>query len=205
MTSPPAPPTLPARPAGRPKDYRLALPDGWFRIDVRPGFRKRAIQALLNRQFRGVDNAPHLRQQLQDRLMTMAQAAYAAGGIEIYICHQDILGVPIPASLVISLTPQTPDGRAVTPEQLAGTIEGAKEVALVDLPAGMAVRTRRRTVPEEGDPSGNIMPVTNLDLFVPVPSSGSYLVLAFSTNLDELADGLVDLFDAIARTLQWIP
>jgi len=30
-----------------------------------------------------------------------------------------------------------------------------------------------------------------------------YLVLAFATNLDPLADGLVDLFDAIARTLQW--
>ena len=37
----------------------------------------------------------------------------------------------------------------------------------------------------------------------PRPGSGMYLVLAFATNLDPLADGLVDLFDAIARTLQW--
>jgi hypothetical protein len=49
------------------------------------------------------------------------------------------------------------------------------------------------------------MPVTNLDLYVPVPASGLYLVLAFSTNLDPLAGSLVSLFDAIAGTLQWIP
>lgn len=188
----------------RPADYRIALPDGWFRIDVRPGRRKRAVQALLNRQFRGID-APQLRQQLQGQLMSMAQTAYASGGIEIYLCQQDILGVPIPASLVISLTPPPPDGRAVTPQQLAATLEGDREVTLTDLPAGAAVRTRRRTVPPADDPTGNILPVTNLDLFIPVPGSGSYLVLAFSTNLDPLADSMVGLFDAIAGTLQWLP
>jgi hypothetical protein len=195
--------TAPA--ATRPADYRIALPDGWFRIDVRPGRRKRAVQALLDRQFRGIGSAPRLRQQLQDQLMTMAQTAYASGGIEIYLCQQTILGVPIPASLVISLTPAPPDGRAVPPQQLAATLEGDREVSLTDLPAGPAVRTRRRTVPPGDDPSGNILPVTNLDLFVPVPASGSYLVLAFSTNLDPLADSMVSLFDAIAGTLQWLP
>ena len=191
--------------APRPADYRIALPDGWFRIDVRPGRRKRAVQALLDRQFRGIGSAPRLRQQLQGQLMSMAQAAYASGGIEIYLCQQDILGMPIPASLVISLTPPAPDGRAVTPQQLAATLEGGREVTLTDLPAGTTVRTRRRTVPPEDDPSGNILPVTNLDLYIPVPGSGSYLVLAFSTNLDPLADSMVSLFDAIAGTLQWLP
>lgn len=191
--------------ATRPADYRIVLPDGWFRIDVRPGRRKRAVQALLNRQFRGISNAPQLRQQLQDQLMTMAQTAHASGGIEIYLCQQAILGVPIPASLVISLTPPAPDGRTVTPEQLARTLPGDREVSLADLPAGTAVRTRRQVVPPEGDPSGNILPVTNLDLYVPVPASGSYLVLAFSTSLDPLADSMVGLFDAIAGTLQWLP
>jgi hypothetical protein len=195
--------TAPA--ATRPADYRIALPDGWFRIDVRPGRRKRAVQALLNRQFRGIGNAPDLRRQLQDQLMAMAQTAYAGGGIEIYLCQQDILGVPIPASLVISLTPPPPDGRTVTPQQLAATLAGDREVSLTALPAGTAVRTRRRTVPPQDDPSGNILPVTNLDLYVPVPASGSYLVLAFSTNLDPLAASMVSLFDAIAGTLEWLP
>ena len=209
MTSPPAPPTPPAPqptapPAGRPKDYQLVLPDGWSRIDVRPGPRKRDIARLMDAQFRGIDAAHALRQQLQGKLLEMAKAAHASGGIEIYLCHQDILGVPVPASLVVSLTPEGRDGRAITPQQLAGTF-GAGQATLVELPSGTAVRTRRRTVPEPDDPTGNILPVTNVDLYVPVPASGRYLVLAFSTNLDPLADGLVELFDAIARTLRWAP
>jgi hypothetical protein len=205
MTSPSAP-SAPSQPpsetAGRPKDYSLVLPDRWFRIDVRPGARKRAIQKLMTAQFRGIDAAPNLRQQIQGRLLTMAQAAYSSGGIEIYISHQEILGVPVPASLVVSLTPATPDGTTLTPEQLAGTF-GDGQATLVDLPAGTAVRTRRRTVPEPDEPTGNILPVTSLDIYVPVPSTDRYLVLAFSTNLDALADGMVELFDAIARTLRW--
>jgi hypothetical protein len=211
MTGPPAPPTPPAPsgasepappPAGRPKDYQLVLPEGWSRIDVRPGPRKRDIARLMDAQFRGIDAAPALRQQLQRKLLEMAQAAHASGGIEIYLCHQDILGVPVPASLVVSLTPDGRDGRAISPQQLAETF-GAGQATLVELPSGTAVRTRRRTLPEPDDPTGNILPVTNLDLYVPVPASGRYLVLAFSTTLDALADAMVDLFDAIARTLRW--
>lgn len=193
-----------APPAGAPKDYRIVLPEGWSRIDVRPERRDRAIRSLLNRQFRGVDNVPWLRRQLQERLSALAERARAGGGIEIYICHQEILGAPLPASLVVSLTPPAKDGGGVTPEQLAGTLGDGRDVCIVDLPAGKAVRTRVRTVPAAGDPSGNTLPVTNLVHYVPVPASGSYLVLAFSTNLDPLADSLVELFDAIARTLQWI-
>lgn len=195
----------PVAAAGRPNDYRLALPDGWYRIDVRPGPRKRAIQALIQRQFRGINAGQQLRKQLENQLLTMARGAHSSGGIEIYLCQQEILGVPVPASLVVSITPPTGDERALTPEQLAGTFDDDREVTLVSLAAGTAVRTRRRTVPAADDPNGNIVPVTNLDVYVPVPASDRYLLLSFSTNLDSLADSLVSLFDAIAGTLQWIP
>jgi hypothetical protein len=202
VTSPSAPSAGHAPSAGRPKDYRLVLPDGWSRIDVRPGPRKRDVDQILTEQLRGIDVAPQLREQFESRLLAMAQAAHASGGIEIYICHQDILGVPLPASLVVSLAPPAPNGRAATPQQLAKAFSDGS-ATIVDLPSGTAVRSRRRRVPEPGDPSGNILPVTSLEIYVPVPGSGMYLVLAFATNLDPLADGLVDLFDAIARTLHW--
>ncbi len=195
----------PGAPPGRPKDYQLVLPDGWFRIDVRPGIRKRAIKTLLDRQFLGIENAAQLKDQTAARLMEMAKAAYQTGGIEIYICQQDVLGVPVPASLVVTLTPPAADGQAVTVEQLAEIFRADEDVSVIQLPAGPAVRSRRRTIPGEGDPSGNTSPVTNLEIHVPVPASGgSYLVLAFSTNMDTLADSLVALFDAIAGTLRWI-
>jgi hypothetical protein len=45
---------------------------------------------------------------------------------------------------------------------------------------------------------------TILDVYVPVPESGAYLVLSFSTPLDALADAMIGLFDSIASTLRWI-
>jgi DNA gyrase inhibitor GyrI len=67
------------------------------------------------------------------------------------------------------------------------------QVTLTELPAGLAVRVRRRTE------------ATTQDIHVTVPESGAYLILSFSTPLDQLADAMVDLFDSIAGTLRWIP
>lgn len=47
--------------------------------------------------------------------------------------------------------------------------------------------------------------VTGLDLHVPVPGSGAYLLLPFSTPLTPLAGALVGMSDAIAATLRCTP
>jgi hypothetical protein len=45
-----------------PKDYRVIVPDGWFQVLLDPpDERDRAIVALADLTFRGVDNAPHLK------------------------------------------------------------------------------------------------------------------------------------------------
>jgi hypothetical protein len=38
-----------------PNDYRLLLPEGWFRVDIGPELRERSVDALVSRQFEGVD------------------------------------------------------------------------------------------------------------------------------------------------------
>jgi hypothetical protein len=48
-----------------PQDYRVIVPDGWFQVPLDPpDERDRAIVALADLTFRGVDNAPHLKKQL---------------------------------------------------------------------------------------------------------------------------------------------
>jgi hypothetical protein len=85
--------------------------------------------------------------------------------------------------------------QVVTPARLADTLgRDDRQVTLVDLPAGQAVRVRSEDLPN-----------TNLDIHVPVPGSSAYLLLSFSTPLAPLADALVGMFDAIAGTLRWIP
>jgi hypothetical protein len=67
------------------------------------------------------------------------------------------------------------------------------QVTLADLPVGRAIRVCRRAE------------AVILDLHVPVPDSGAYLILSFSTPLNVLADAMIILFDSIASTLRWIP
>jgi hypothetical protein len=79
---------------------------------------------------------------------------------------------------------------------------------MVDQPAGPAVRHLYRRRPAPGDPDGNKVPVTHLDVYLAVPQSDQRLLLSFSTptpsSMEPLADALVTLFDSIARTLQWM-
>ena len=179
----------------RPTDYQLIMPEGWFRIDLQPGVREPAIARLIDRQFRSQARAASLKQQAGEQLLRMAQYAYGNGGMELYVSLQTAGGFPLAASLVITLAPPHDDINAVVaPLRLAESLRvGGGQVTLTDLPAGQAVRVRR-----QGQS-------TTLDIHVPVPESGAYLLLSFSTPLNILADAMVCLFDSIASTLRWIP
>jgi hypothetical protein len=79
--------------------YRLVVPDGWYAVDLEPGRDERSVGALVNRQFAGIDNAPHLKAQARQQLLAQAQAAQAAGGLEMFLSLQRAAGVPLAASL----------------------------------------------------------------------------------------------------------
>ena len=179
----------------RPSDYRLMVPEGWVRVDLQPGVREPALARLVDRQFRGVDNAPQLKRQARDQFLRVAQYAYGNGGLELYVSLQTAGGLPLPASLVVTLTPpHEKETLRITPDRLAQALaDDGGQVTLTEIPAGPAVRVRHR-----GE-------ATTLDVHVVVPESGAYLLLSFSTPLDTLADAMVNLFDSIASTLRWVP
>jgi len=180
----------------RPSDYLLILPEGWFRIDLEPGNREKAVAALAERQFHGVDNAPHLKAEARQNLMATADDAFRNGGIDLYVSLQTAAGFPLSAALVVTLAPAPERERVmVSPPRLAETLAApGRRVTIMNLPAGQAVRVLRK------DP-----PVTNLDVHIPIPGSGAYLLLSFCTPLAPLADALTGMFDAIAGTLRWVP
>jgi hypothetical protein len=177
--------------------YRIVAPDGWFAVDLEPGRMERSVAALVKRQFAGIDNAPHLKAQAMQQLLAQTQAAQAAGGLEMFLSLQQVAGVPIAASLVIFLVPAP--GQVVTAADLAWSLDTGDErrVTLVDLPVGEAVRVFRRTGTEDGSDSAT------LEVFVPVPHNGEWLLLSFATPLGPLAPALTKLFDAICTTLRW--
>ncbi len=181
--------------------YRVVVPDEWFTVDLDPVDRLRSVAALVKRQFRGAENVPHLKAQARRELGARARAAYQAGGLELYVSLQEAAGIPLAASLVTFLIPAPGDGSTTTAAGLAQARRAdGHEVGVVDLPAGTAVRELRRALPG----GEHAEPATTLAVFVPVPGSGTWLLLSFSTPLAPLAPALTRLFDAICTTLRWV-
>jgi len=177
--------------------YRLVVPADWHGINLEPARREQSVSALVGRQFAGADNAPHLKAQAKRALLARAAATHEAGGTELFLSMQRVAGVPIPASLAIFLLPPD-DGRTVAANQLAQVLAGPeRQVTILDLPAGQSVRVLRSHAPAD-EPDSAIQ-----EVFVPVPDSAWWLLLAFATSAGPLVRPLTSLFDAICATLRW--
>ncbi|MEU9447137.1 hypothetical protein [Streptomyces sp. NPDC048277] len=196
-----------------PADYRLLLPDGWFRVRIDPEGRERSIDALVDRKFEGIDNAPHLKRQLRDELLAQATAAYRDGGIELYLSLQQAGPLTIPASLLITLLRPAPGAALPDATDLARRLSADMdgEATVVELAAGTAVRVRRVTgQPNTPAPAGApgstdvVLPSVTVDYQLPVPATAAHLLLTFSTPLLQIADAMAELFDAVAGSLTWL-
>lgn len=89
--------TEPTAAASAPGDYRLLLPDGWFRLPLEPRERERSADALVERRFQGIDNAPHVKEELRKDLRAHTAKAFRRGGIELYLSLQPVGPFTIPA------------------------------------------------------------------------------------------------------------
>jgi hypothetical protein len=197
-----------------PSDYELFLPEGWFRIPLEPEKRMKSIDALVERQLSGIDDAPHVRRLLRQELLDNASRAFDEGGIELYLSLQRAGSLTVPASLLISLGRPPRGGRpaalADLAELLAADVAQEREVAIVELKAGTALRIRGTCDPETDTSAGKptdgadyAMQSVTVDYQVQVPGTDALLLLAFSTPLVPIADAMVELFDAIASSLTW--
>jgi hypothetical protein len=123
-----------------------------------------------------------------------------------------IEGRPVAASVIVSLardgSPAPGDAKArVTAlesrlAQPRGPIAGAA-TATKELRAGWSLRARRRTSIEPPGLEGHPVEVESVQYFVPLPGSTDLVLLSFSTPNLGLAEPMVELFDAIAESLQW--
>ncbi|WP_033319521.1 hypothetical protein [Streptomyces yerevanensis] len=204
--------STPQRDAAPPADYQLLLPQGWFRVHIAPERREQSVDALLERQFKGIDNAPQIKMELRKELIRQAARAFDEGGIELYISLQQAGSLTIPASLLVTLvTPRDPKVPLPSLRDLAESLkaEGGKgrTVSVVELAAGSAMKVRvdpesasTRMQPEDGDYA---LPSVTVDYQLSIPRSDMQLLLTFSTPLVQIADAMVELFDAVAGSLAW--
>lgn len=187
---------LPSAPAW----YRLLVPEGWWAIDLDPARAEANVTALVDRQWRGIDDAPHLKAEARASLLRQAEDAADAGGLQLYLSVGTLGGIPLSASLLVSAVPLASADELAELAELGRT--RGRDVTQVDLPAGPGLRTLWRQPPGDDDPSGLV--TTCLDVHLTVPGAPLVLVLQFRTPMEPLADALVEVFDAVAGTLRWM-
>ncbi|MFZ4186134.1 hypothetical protein [Streptomyces pseudogriseolus] len=175
------------------RDYRLLVPREWFRVDLMQDRWRRQLKTFVEKQADGRQVPAELTRNVWATLRNTAEAGLARGAMEFYLLTLSRNG-GLPASLLVSLMP--PGGTPVDPEAFAGWIEaregeddGRREVGVVDLPAGRAVR---------------VAGPTSLDLHVVLPGGTGYLTLSFSAPVLGMSGPMLRLCEAIAGSLRWV-
>lgn len=190
---------------------RLLLPPGWATLPTDDPQRSRqAVNRLLTRQLAHLprDRTATARRVLTRELVEQLADARRAGASAVHTQVQLMRGLPVTAGLTVLALPAPAAESALLPllARVFGDASGVLSTELTHLAELPAVRRHRRVevAPVEGQRSQQPFWRTHLDWVVTLPD-GDYLVLAFSTSTDPVAGELVQLFDAIAASLELVP
>jgi hypothetical protein len=217
----------------RPGDFRIVTPSNWYVLDLDPATRDTAIARLVERRFGAGDDPQmtRARGELTELLRGAARDAQENGAAYAAVMNVLVDGVPLSASLIAvrADAPLDEDGNAVTDPaalselllatELAEAVEAAfrppaaedptaedspaadtatdpaaddEAPEIVELPAGPAIRRRRI-----------IGGAAETQYVLPVPDSAQMLVLTFATPDVGFRWHFEDVFDRIARSLEW--
>lgn len=189
-----------------PVGWSLMLPPGWWHVplDERRG---QSVTALLDRQLASLprDRVARLRRELEGELTRMAERAAQNGAVDMYLSVDLMRGLPVAATCLVTVVP-TGVGTALPAAELAAMMGDRPddEVGVLEVAGTPVARVRRREPVDEADGfSSGDLPVTRLQVYIPVPNQAEMLLLSFSTPIDPIADAMVALFDAIAGSLRW--
>jgi hypothetical protein len=194
-----------------PRDVRLATPATWFDLDLDPETSRASITRFVEERAGRSPDRAQIRRELQGWLEQATADARSQGAVFASLLSDTVEGRPVAASLIASLARDGPgrgddrsrvEALAARLARIGGPLAGVP-TGIRELPAGWAVRARRRTTIESFAFAGHPAEVENLQYFALIPGTTDVLLLSFSTPNLGLADAMVELFDAIAESLQW--
>lgn len=114
------------------------------------------------------------------------------------------------ASLMVFSTAGMPEPGLNTVDAIAAQVtaiprtdgrEEWREVRVLDLPAGRAVRVRGVMTANSSD--GRVLPIVSMQTLIPIPGDEGVLNVVLTSPQAALTEPLLDLFDAISGTLTW--
>lgn len=193
-------------------EIRVTTPAPWIDLDLDPTTRAASIERALDERAAasGTQLDTGQRAELTVLLERTAADAEAKGAIFASIFSDVMEGRPVSATLIVTLLAGEEGEAAQALPDRAGLVAGLREVLaddaateLLELPAGPAVRARRRIDVPLDPPDGRHFTLESVQYFVPLPGAEHLVLLSFSTPTVAMANAFVELFDAIAGTLSW--
>jgi hypothetical protein len=193
--------------------FAITVPDSWFEIGLEPATRDESIRQLVEARVRGNDEMWRARHGITKILRQEARKAYDAGGMFAACMVHPTEDGPITASVVVSLVRgpvgATADGDPAgflldqltpVPRTDDGTFTSVATVRIES--AGTAARSYGiEDVPLD---TGFVRTVF-MQTMVPVPGANKVFLISASSPVVPLAEGLHDLFDAVAGTFRLVP
>jgi hypothetical protein len=187
--------------AGRGIEVVFTAPEDWFELDVDPTTSEASLDDLLRSRVAGANLDPTTVASIEAELRFVLGKCQEIGALAA-MGFADIIDEPpylLAAGLILTMVDTgTDDVDAATVQRELG-LRG-RDVEPTVLPAGPALRSVTQT--SELAP-GVDEPIDVLQVKYYVPTAGAIALLAFSTPTTELADEFLDLFEAIAETLEF--
>jgi hypothetical protein len=195
-----------------PARFSLRVPETWFEFDVWRATRTGDLSRMVDRRLEDLPELRPHRSAILRGLRQLAEDAERRGAVYCAAAADrvDDDGTML-ATLMVFSTEGMPEPGLNTVEAIAAQITTAprsdsspdwREVAVVDLAAGRAVRVRG--VSTTTSPDGTqALSVVSMHTLIPIPGADGVLNVVLTSPQLSLSDGLLDLFDAISATLSW--
>lgn len=193
-----------------PDGYRLVLPDGWIRLNVREDVEATVAEALAEISFESLprDERAKRRAAIEGRLRQAIANAKRIDAYAMYLPIKGMHGLAIPASFLVAEATDFSGGGPVgdvlaqllaAPGAQPATVDGVEAVRTAEATSGVDEETGRE------------VPARQIVYTIPVPETAQWLVVVFDVIAGEamsdeyaaFVDALVVLFDGIMTTFRW--
>ena len=212
-------------PVGVGARFALRVPETWFEFDVWRATRTGDLARTVDERLRDLPQMRPYRADILRGLRQLAEDAERRGAVYCAAAADRIdddgmllaslmvfstAGMPEPAlntveAIAAQLTATATAAEADAGSNGAGSSTGItpwREVRVIDLDAGRAVRVRGVSAVESAD-GAQSLPVVSMQTLIPIPGTDDVLNVVLTSPLASMAEGLLDLFDAISATLAW--
>ncbi|MFG3716296.1 hypothetical protein ACGF8D_00625 [Streptomyces massasporeus] len=199
--------------AAAPVGYNLVPPPGWDMIPLREGTSE-AIKRIVDRSVDELpdgiarDDLSKARMELIKRLKRVARQARESRAMDLHLPVERVDGMALPASFIVSEPLVAPTVGLNSGLILSSLRPDASQSEEVTIDGSTGFRVDGVAQPDtDRDVEFSSRRVEYL-LQIPSSTPPAWLTVSFSTIADgrpdgELADLLVDLFDAVMTTFRW--